>query len=81
MKDYQREFPVGNMCKVINVSKSSFYNARNFIPSNRESENRRLLSEMMLILEQSKASYGTIMKIMFEYYINVSELIWVVRKL
>ncbi len=59
MKDYQREFPVGKMCKVLNVSKSGFYNARNYIPSKRDSENRSILSEIMRIHEQSKASYGS----------------------
>jgi putative transposase len=59
MKDYQREFPVGKLGKVLNVSKSGFYNARNYIPSNRDSENRRLLSEIMRIHEQSRASFGS----------------------
>lgn len=47
------------MCKVFNVSKSGFYNARNYIPSNRDSENRMLLSQIMQIHEQSRASYGS----------------------
>jgi putative transposase len=59
MKDYQKEYPVGKMCKVFNVSKSGFYNARNYIPSNRDSENRMLLSQIMQIHEQSRASYGS----------------------
>lgn len=47
------------MCKVFKVSKSGFYNARNYIPSTRDSENRRLLSEIRRIHELSKASYGS----------------------
>ena len=59
MKDHQREFPVGKMCKVLKVSRSGFYDWRNNKPSNRDSENRMLLSEIMRIHGRSKASYGS----------------------
>lgn len=59
MKDYQQEFPVGKMCKIFKVSKSRFYQLRNYIPSKRDNENRILLIEIMRIHEQCKASYGS----------------------
>lgn len=59
MKDYQKEFPVEKMCRIFKISKSGFYGARNYIPSNRDNENRTLLFEIRRIHEQSKASYGS----------------------
>lgn len=59
MKDYQREFPVGKMCKVFKVSRSRFYEWCRFHTSNRDNENRMLLYEIMRIHEESKASYGS----------------------
>ena len=59
MKDHQKEFPVGKMCKVFNVSRSGFYAWRNRIPSDRDNENRILLSEIQRIHRQSSASYGS----------------------
>lgn len=59
MKDHQKEFSVGKMCKVFKVSRSRFYGTRNYIPSNRNNENRMLLFEIRRIHEQSKASYGS----------------------
>lgn len=59
MKDHQKEFPVGKMCKVFRVSRSGFYGWRDRTPSNRDSENRMLLSEIMRIHGRSKASYGS----------------------
>ncbi len=59
MKDHQREFPVGKMCKVFKVSRSAFYDWGHYNPSIRDGENRALLSEIRRIHEQSKASYGS----------------------
>ncbi len=59
MTDYRKEFPVGMMCKVFKVSRSAFYSALNYLPSKRDTENRRLLSEIRRIHEQSKATYGS----------------------
>lgn len=59
MKDYQREFPVGKMCKVFQVSRSAFYAWCHYNPSDRDKENRMLLFEIRRIHEQSKASYGS----------------------
>jgi len=59
MKDYQREFPVGKMCQVLQVSRSGFYRWSGRTPSNRDNENRMLLCEIQRIHGQSKASYGS----------------------
>lgn len=59
MKDHQKEFPVGKMCKVFKVSKSRYYEWRNYMPSKRDHENRALLFEIGRIHEQSKATYGS----------------------
>ena len=47
------------MCKIFDVSKSSFYDKTRFISSPRDRENRMLLYEIRRIHEQSKASYGS----------------------
>lgn len=59
MKDHRSEFPVGKMCKVFKISRSTFYANQNYLPSKHHNENRMLLSEIRRIHEQSKASYGS----------------------
>ena len=59
MKDYQREYPVEKMCKVFNISKQTYYRSRNYVPSQRDSENRALLWEIRKIHQLSKATYGS----------------------
>jgi transposase InsO family protein len=59
MKDYRKEFPVGKMCKVFKVSTSSFYEALKYLSSNRDNENRMLVSEIRRIHLMSRASYGS----------------------
>jgi putative transposase len=59
MKDRQKEFPVGKMCKVFKVSRSAFYDWCRYNPSSRDKENRMLLFEIHRIHQQSKASYGS----------------------
>lgn len=59
MKDHQREFPVGKMCQVLQVSRSGFYRWSDRTPTNRDNENRMLLCEIQRIHGQSKASYGS----------------------
>ena len=59
MKDYQKEFPVGKMCKVFKVSKSRFYEWRNNLSSTRDNANRALLFEIKRVHQRSKASYGS----------------------
>lgn len=59
MRDYQKEYPVGKMCKVFKVSRSGYYQASNYLSSKRDRENRLLLSEIRRIHEHSKATYGS----------------------
>ena len=59
MRDYQKEYPIGKMCKVFRVSRSGYYQARNYLPSKRDGENGLLLSEIRKIHQQSKATYGS----------------------
>lgn len=59
IKDHRREFPVGKMCKVFNVSRSGFYGHWHLLPSGRDNENRMILFEIRRIHEQSKSSYGS----------------------
>lgn len=59
MRDYQKEYPIGKMCKVFKVSRSGYYQARNYLPSKRDGENGLLLSEIRRIHQQSKATYGS----------------------
>lgn len=59
MKDYQKEFPVGKMCKVFKVGRSGFYAWRKHVPSKRDNENRMLLCEIQRIHQMSRASYGS----------------------
>lgn len=59
MKDYQKEFPVGKMCKVFKVARSGFYAWRNHMPSDRDNENRMLLCEIQRIHQMSRGSYGS----------------------
>ena len=47
------------MCKVFKVSKSQYYQWRNYFTSKRDNENRALLFEIQRIHEKSKASYGS----------------------
>lgn len=59
MKDHRKEFPVEKMCKVFRVSKSAFYESFHCLPSNRDNENKALLSEIKRIHQESRASYGS----------------------
>jgi transposase InsO family protein len=47
------------MCKVFKVGKSGFYRSQRMLPSNRNNENRMLLSQIRRIHQKSKASYGS----------------------
>lgn len=53
------EFPVGKMCEVFKVSKSSYYSWKRWLPSKRTNENRMLLFEIRRIHHKSKATYGS----------------------
>lgn len=53
------EYPVEKMCKVFKVSKSRYYEWRNYLGSKRHNENRSILAQIRRIHELSKASYGS----------------------
>ncbi len=60
IKDHQKEYPVEKMCKFLKISRQSYYRSRNYIPSNRDSENRAVLFEIRRIRENKNAtSYGS----------------------
>ena len=59
IKDHSKEYPIEKMCKVFKISKTSYYRSRNYIPSDRDGENRMLLSEIHRICERSKSTYGS----------------------
>ena len=59
MKDYSKEFPVGMMCKVFKVNRSTFYARQRYLPSKRTNENRFLLSRIRSIHRRSEATYGS----------------------
>jgi transposase InsO family protein len=59
IKDYQKEYPVEKMCKMFKIGRKSYYRHKNYIPSNRDNENRALLFEIKRIHEFSKATYGS----------------------
>lgn len=46
------------MCKVLNVSRSSYYKYLNKNPSNRELENKKIEKEIINIHKMSKNCYG-----------------------
>jgi putative transposase len=47
------------MCRIFKVSKSRFYEWRNYLSSKRDNDNRRLISEIRRIHALSRASYGS----------------------
>lgn len=60
IKDHQKEYPVEKMCKFLKISRQSYYRSRNYIPSNRDNENRAILFEIRKIRENKDAtSYGS----------------------
>jgi len=52
-------FPVEKMCKVLRLSRSSYYSWRNRKPSNREQENKELEKMITEIHLKSRGTYGS----------------------
>jgi len=52
-------FPVEKMCKVLRLSRSSYYSWRNRKPSNREQENKKLEKMITEIHLKSRGTYGS----------------------
>lgn len=59
MKEYQEEFSIEKMVKVLSVSRSGFYNFLRQKKSNRELENKRLKEKIKSIHEKSRRIYGS----------------------
>ncbi len=59
---HQREFPVGVLCDVLGVPKSSYYHQRNRWlqkPSEREKANATLLEQIKTVFTKHKGRYGS----------------------
>lgn len=59
IKDHQVEFPVMRMCKVLTVSRSSYYAWRDRPPSQRELANQALVEQIQDIHQNSRETYGS----------------------
>jgi len=57
--EYQEQFPVNRMCKVLEVSPSGYYAWRNRPVSQRARENQELLVEISSIYAESGETYGS----------------------
>lgn len=57
--DYQDEFPIVRMCKVLGVSRSGYYAWRDRPPSQREMANRALYQQIKAVYDESDGSYGS----------------------
>ncbi len=53
------QFPVEELCKVLEVSRSGYYHRKTAAPSRRENENRRLLAEIIEAHQHCKQRYGS----------------------
>ena len=58
---HKNEFPVGVLCNVLGVPKSSFYHARQRrqVPSEREKANVTLLAQIKTVFTKHKGRYGS----------------------
>ena len=59
MKQHKLKYPVEMMSKVLDVSKSGYYNWLNSGPSDRWLENRKIIELIELAFEESYQSYGS----------------------
>jgi transposase InsO family protein len=57
--DHRQEFPVGRMCKVLDVSRSGYYAWRGRPPSEREMANRELYKKIEDVYHESHGTYGS----------------------
>ncbi|MCF7567239.1 hypothetical protein L3X37_02515 [Sabulilitoribacter arenilitoris] len=56
---YREKYPVEKMCKVLQVSRSAYYNWFNGKPSKRTLENEQLLKAIKKEFDLSKQTYGS----------------------
>lgn len=59
IRDHRGAFPVGLMCRTLEVGRSGFHAWLNRSESPRRQEDRRLLMEIKVIHEQSRKTYGS----------------------
>jgi transposase InsO family protein len=59
MKKYQDEFSIEKMSMLFNISRSSYYQFIQAIPSKRRLENKRLLEKIKAIHKESRETYGS----------------------
>jgi hypothetical protein len=60
--NHQEDFPIGLMCELLKVAKSSYYAyvwSINKDPSRRERENAIMLEKIEVLFHQSKGLYGS----------------------
>lgn len=59
IRDHRGAFPVGSMCRTLEVGRSGFHAWLNRPESPRRQEDRRLLMEIKVVHEQSRKTYGS----------------------
>ncbi len=59
MHRYRSQFPLGLMCRVLGVARSSYYAWRRREPSARARENTVLVTRMQALYQASDATYGS----------------------
>ena len=59
MKQHKLKHPVEMMSKILNVSKSGYYNWLKYGPSDRWLEHRKIIELIEDIFEESHQSYGS----------------------
>ena len=59
IRDHREAFPVGLMCRTLEVGRSGFYAWLNRSESARSQENRRLLMEIKVAHQKSRKTYGS----------------------
>ena len=59
MDENRSAFPVGKMCRALQIARSGYYQWRTSAPSSREQENRKLTEEIREIHEGSWKIYGS----------------------
>lgn len=58
MDTLRRRFPLGMMCRVLQVSRSGFYAWRRRLPSERSGQEGRLQAEIRAAHERARWTYG-----------------------
>jgi len=59
MKDHHREFPVGKMAKVLNVSRSGYYDWMKRFKSTRKQNQIRFDADVKEVFEEKNSTYGS----------------------